>query len=267
VHEVVQVAASVGFGVLVGLAVQYSAKIAHVRNPGYARFVGVVIGLFAMYAAWVWYFWILFGYRAIVLKVLLTEPASLFRGMENIAAQGMWKMFDWQPKGGQLYTVWTLEALMVIGFSVALSASKNATYCEACRRWSKKFDMLLHLPLVETDELRTSLEEERYEGLLSLLGQPCDMNARIDVTVAACPLCTNSNFMTVTHSAVTGKYQGQPVITSKPVVKNLIVPGTVVETLKAAKQTGGIGHSEFIAKKLSRLRTSRTPAEPPADTP
>lgn len=230
-YDIVRFAAALGYGALVGLTVQLSARIAHVRNPGFARFVGFVIGLFAVYAAWVWFLWILFGFRGAVLQALVTRPGLLFDNMQFFAANGLWKIRDMKPTGWWLYGIWLTEALMILGFAVALSANKNASYCEACRKWTRKFDLLLHLPVVDPESLKAALEAENYEPLYRLVGKPFNMVQRIDVTAVKCPNCTESNFLTVALTTITNNGE-QDVAQVHPIVKHLVVPYDVIETLK-----------------------------------
>lgn len=238
VHEVIQVASSIGFGAMVGLAVQLAARMSHVRNPKFAMFVAFITGMFAIWSAWVWYIWINSKFDAIALQKAITQPQFVFGVMRDIAAVGLWKLFDWHPKGGSLYAIWSVEAVMVVGFAVGLSAVGSPTYCEACGKWTKKVDLLLHVPIIDPEPLKADLEAENYEPLYRLVGKPFNMVQRIDITAVQCPTCTDSNFLTVAMTNVSHNGQ-QEVVQVEPIVKHLIVPIEVIETLQGRQPVEG----------------------------
>ena len=238
VHEVIQVVSSIGFGALVGLSVYLSARLAHVRNPKFAMFVGFVIGLFAVYIAWALYLWINLKFQWPVLRAALTQPKFLWGWIQIFAKVGPWKLFDWHPKGGTLYAVWAVEALMIVGFAVGVSAVGSPTYCEACGKWTKKVDLLLHVPMIDPEPLKADLEAENYEPLYRLVGKPFNMVQRTDITAVQCPTCTDSNFLTVALTNVSHNGQ-QEVVQIEPIVKHLIVPIDVIETLQGRQPVEG----------------------------
>lgn len=233
-HPIILVAASLGYGAVAGLAVQWAARVSHVRNPKFAMFVGFFVGLFAVWIAWIWYIWIHSGYNANALRNAVTQPQFVVDVMRQIAAIGIWELFDWRPKGGTLYAIWAVEAVMIVGFTIGLSAAGSPTYCEACRKWTKKLDLLLHVPLVEPEPLKADLEAENYDSLYRLIGKPFTMVQRIDVTATKCPTCADANFLTVALTSVTNNGE-QEVVQIEPIVKHLIVPIDVIETLQGQR--------------------------------
>lgn len=232
-YDIVRLISTFFFGALVGLTVQFSARIAHVRSPGFARFVGTVIGLFAVYAAWVWFLWINSRFNNQWLTIAVSEPQRVIHTIDRLGRTMVYEIGSMKLQGWQLYAIWSIEALMIVGFAAALSGSSRLTYCEDCRRWTKKRDMLLHLPLTDERALQTDLEQSRYGALSELAKLPYDENDRLDVTVASCPACTNSNFLTVLRATVVDTGNG-PQVRTRPVVKDLIVPHEIIEPLERA---------------------------------
>jgi hypothetical protein len=236
-YVIALLAVTIGYGAGVGAAVRFSAKIAHVRHPGFTRFVAFVVGLFAVYAAWVWYLWVHtkpdFNVlrQAFIVMQWFTQPGKIVDVMQFIAANGAWTAFGWTPKGGMLYTIWTLEALMYVFFSVALAVNPALTYCEACRCWTKRNEKLAHMPLADFAALKTELEGERYDVLDELRSQPCDMNNRLDIGTATCPYCAETSFLTVSHVKVSTDGNGNPTENSTPVVQHLIVPREIADRM------------------------------------
>jgi len=236
-YVIALLAVTLGYGAGVGAAVRFSAKIAHVRHPGFTRFVAFVVGLFAVYTAWVWYLWVHTQPGLNVLQQVgivlgwFTQPGAIVNVMQFIAGQGAWSVFGWTPKGGVLYAIWTFEALMYISFAVAIAVNPALTYCEACRCWTKRNEKLAHMPLTDFAALKTDLEAERYEVLDELRSQPCDMNNRLDIGAATCPYCTTTSFLTVSHVTVGNDGNGNPTENSEPVVQHLIVPREIADRM------------------------------------
>lgn len=241
-YVIVLLAVTVGYGALVGGAVRFSAKIAHVRHPGFTRFVAFVVGLFAVYVAWVWYLWVwsLKGFDPIrstaVFVTIFSDPGLIVTNMQRIAALGAWSVFGWMPKGATLYGIWTLEALMYVFFAVAIAVNPALTYCEDCRRWTEQRKKVAHMPLTDLNALRATLETEQYGVLDELRAQPCDMNDRLDIGTSVCPTCPHTTFLTVSRVKVSTDANGNPAENSEPVVRHLIVPREIAERMAGASR-------------------------------
>lgn len=224
--------APLAYGAGVGFAVQLAARLSHVRNPKFAHFIGLVVGLFAVYISWIVYIWILSDFLFPV-TALVGEPGIVFGIMQNLAAVGPWSVFGWQPTGWQLYGVWLLEALFVVLCCTALAANASLTYCEDCRRWTKKLRWTLKLPTADWNVVRLELEGENYEVLHELAKIPYDESDRLDVVVSSCPTCENANFLTLSHVTIVQGGDG-PETKTEAVVQNLIVPHDLIEPLEQA---------------------------------
>ena len=94
------------------------------------RWMGVGTGLSSFFAglfnivAAVYFGWVAYIYVITEQKLLTLDVGNIFRIMGVIAEKGSWSIFGWTPKGGALYTVWVLEAVIIllIGWGVLLAA-------------------------------------------------------------------------------------------------------------------------------------------------
>ncbi|MFQ5734884.1 MAG: hypothetical protein ACE5KM_23360 [Planctomycetaceae bacterium] len=228
---VVALMCSLGLGVLAGLTVRGIGRLAQVRHPDFARFVGLVVGVFAVYFAWVWFAWGVNEFNIPVLQDRFAHPEHLLRDMQGLAAVGPWSIAGYTPRGWELYGVWIAEAVSIIVLTVSMSADDAETYCERCRRWTRDSGLLVRMPLCDPDELRRTLEADLYGILDDLRQQPCDMQDRHDLKIAECPGCADSNYLTIERMTVTKDADKKTVTTSRPIVTNLIVPRALVEHL------------------------------------
>jgi hypothetical protein len=236
-YAIVLLSMTVGYGAAVGGGVRFSARIAHVRHPGFTRFVAFAIGLFAVYIAWVWYMWVwsLQAFDPIAntrnFFWWFTNPGGIWNQIQVFVANGRWTVGGWTPKGATLYAIYTLEAGLYVFFAMAVAVNPSLTYCEDCRRWTDEKKKLAHMPLSDANALRTALEAEQYDILNELRSQPCDMNDRLDVSAAVCPTCTATTFLSVSRVKVSTDANGNPAENSQPIVRHLIVPRDIAEQM------------------------------------
>lgn len=228
----VAMACGIGQGFLVGYTVRYTGRFARMRNPDFARMIGLLSGGFAVYFSWVAFIWILNDLNLFVLRDRIDHPLHIVNDMKNIAVQGMWSIAGYTPRGWQLYAIWIAEATSVICLSVVASADDADTYCESCSRWTRDSGMLIRLPSGEPDSLRAALEEQEYQLLDTLRLQSYDARDCFELKIAECENCLETNFLSIQHVIETKDSEGHPQRTEKPVVTNLVVPRSLVEHLR-----------------------------------
>lgn len=221
--DVLRAVGAVGFGALVGGIVRGLALAGHVRHPAFCRLAGLVVGLIALYAAWVWFLWILSGYEFFIL-----QPQELWLTIQFLAANGIWQAGDRVVPQGELYAWWTGEALLLVGLPVLMAANAKRPYCEQCGRWTEATDGVLHLRSDTGRDIRRELENENYSLLEELRISYGDAGDRDDAKVQCCPDCDESNYLTVTHVSIVEK-KGEPQAKTANVVQNLLVPAEVAE--------------------------------------
>ena len=229
---IIAMACSLGIGALAGLTVRGISRLTQVRHPDFVRFVGLVVGVLAVFFAWVWFVWALNEFNMVVLRDRLTHPLNIFEDMNELAAVGLWSIFDYTPRGWELYGFWIAEAVSIIVLATVTSADDSESFCEPCQRWTKDSGILLHLPRTGVDELRHNLEQEQYGILDTLRRESCDMDDRFDLAIAECPKCQLTNFLTIQRVKMGRDSENRPEKTTESLITNLIVPRDLVEHLR-----------------------------------
>ncbi len=136
----VDVFATAGYGLLIGLAGTYALKQGNVRNMRVAAGTGVIIGIIALYWAWSAHL------RMNVQNSPLYSDFDLLRKyMAYLFDNGSWSIRGLEIKGFTLAVVWAAEALIILVISTAISvtAVQSTPYCERTGVWlneEKKFE-------------------------------------------------------------------------------------------------------------------------------
>jgi hypothetical protein len=229
------------FGLGVGIAINIGATLGKVRNPLYARLVGVVMGLLSLYLCWAFYLYaVLKADPELCLIVGLQQPEFFFDPLRMyaliqwIAENGLWGMFGGTPTGWALYGLWFVEAAIIFIATVVVASGNESPFCEPCNAWTDDADNLLQLENTDFEEFRRDLEDERYERIDELHTGQHDAKDCMRVTLHTCPKCDESNFMTIKHVEVTLDNDGDESEDETDVVKRLMIPAELVTHLKAA---------------------------------
>ncbi len=217
------------FGAGVGFTVYFGAKIGKVRNPMFIGVIGLVIGLAAMYFAWVYYLYFS------ILPIVIWDPRWIFEGMKAISEQGLWELFSWRPTGWALYGLWSIEALVVVLICLGAAASNTTPFCEYCNLWTKKKDDAASLGLTDFGVLTQELEAERYEVLDQLAKQPMIPTNCIKLAVHSCPNCEDSDYLDVIHSHLEVDSDGNKTTEEDVMIQNLRIPRELVEHFETFK--------------------------------
>lgn len=143
-----------GFVLGVGGASSAALKVAKCRNDAVATLLGVVGGLFALAASWVFFLYALInkdGQIHVDLADLSAEPTGCWELIRSINEQGWYTIGGFTPSGAVLWVLWAIEAIAVVFCAAVLSraATRTAVFCETCGVWA---------PVAETKRLRTPPE-------------------------------------------------------------------------------------------------------------
>lgn len=218
-------------GGLIGLVVLFVGMRGKVRNRMTAGAIGLVIGLSATYMAWVWYVWVLTGY-----KTMVFSPPDLLGTMQVIAAKGAWSLFSWTPTGFALYTFWIVEAGIVTVTAAIVAAGNDTPYCEICGLWSDEKEDVVRLKNADEALLKQALEEERYEVLQGLPRATRYASDCLHLSLNVCPGCADTNFLTIRHVNKTKDKKGNENIDTRDIIRNLRIPQSVVEDLESPQR-------------------------------
>ncbi|MGE3316024.1 MAG: hypothetical protein AB7O26_12995 [Planctomycetaceae bacterium] len=220
----------IGFGCAVGFIINRCARWGAVRNRKFLTIVGLALAALAVYFSWMWYIFLLMDWNP---NAIILEPWIMWQVLQQIAANGLWSMGAFAPRGWQLYGFWLLEAGIVFLSTVLVARGSTIPYCEACARWTTPVQRKLRLQLCGTDELREELEAENYQVLDSLAAAELNPNDHYEVDVYRCDQCSDSNFLGITRVQVSMK-DGSPNTNRNNLIQHIVVPNELVQHLDQA---------------------------------
>jgi hypothetical protein len=224
----------IAYGFCVGLCVQYGAKRGKVRNNALLLLGGLVAGLMAEYANWVWYIFALSKQ-----DTLAYMPADIWQIILNINAQGVWSVFDSTPTGFELWLYWGAEALVIVGIAsvVPWLNLRNAPFCEPCNRWVDSKEKIAPLDAVADPKgFKSRLEQGDYAPLKALKRLPQETAAFTTVTLLKCPGCQSSNFLTAQAVTLTKDKKGKISRNTANILENLVISSDNYRSIKSALQ-------------------------------
>lgn len=247
--------ATAGFALGVAFTLQFFLQMGKVRNRPVGVLLSLIAGVFAVYAAWVAFIWI-FVYRSEGVHLWLFDPADVLMMVKLLAVDGIWEIKGHTPTGWELYTVWIVEASLIVGLPVLTSLSKPSPFCESCKEWSRPTVCAAYFALPESpDELVRDLENENYEPLHHLTKMPYNLDDRLHVTVHECPNC-DATWMSAERIIITTDKDGEEDSQEIPIVTNLVISSEEGDLLK--------GLTNFAAEPASSDQAHEHESEPGA---
>jgi hypothetical protein len=214
------------FGGALGFAVGCGAKIGKIRNTFVATAYGFLIGLIGLYVAWA---------ADLIARVIVPagdkdyltafSPVVLMGYIKVFYENGAWAMKNGPPVSGIMLAVfWSIEAAIIVGLStvVAWYVISDHPFCENCKRWTvnEKGNRSLSLIGAE-DDLRQLLAGDPTSLMKFNLAQNEQEYLQLDL--ALCPTCTESNFLTVQRVTETVDKEGKVNSTRTPLLQNLLL--------------------------------------------
>jgi hypothetical protein len=209
---------ALGFGV--GFAVGHAAKWMNVRNTMVTMAIAFLFGAVAVYVAWIAWIAALTKY-----EVLVWEPGELWAIADFASTNGVWSIKNHTPTGWQLWTVWAIEAALIVGIAAYSPKFVLGTtpFCERCERWvsdSQLYGPLGYVPLAK--ELRAELEQGSFDSLKKL--HRLDRGDRFcEVELTACPTCTELRLVTVRNVVIGVDKEGKPTRNDQNIVLHLML--------------------------------------------
>ena len=201
---------AVALGVLLGKSVGLGAIKGKVRSVGPVLLIALIAALVAEYVQWATYLTLFahagdstsFGsgssridlvstsFSASVFLYWLGHPGDMITMAQAIAQEGVWSIKNHVPTGVELYAVWGIEALIIIGFTLGFAREQiNKPYSESADCWMGKQVMPAALPYIEQPkEFIGQLEAGNYDVILNSETIPDDAKAsRAKLTIYSCP--------------------------------------------------------------------------------
>lgn len=210
---------TVGFGMLTGIAVGIGGKMGKARKPALYGLIGLIVGLFAVYASWIAWF-----YASSDQTLLILNPDELLTAINLVSITGAWNIFGWTPTGLSIYLIWAIEALIVIGGCtlVAYGYVQVQPFCEKCSQWVENAQTITGYQAIEDEkDFTRKLEEGQLDMVSSLQKAPDTSLKSTEIEINHCGSCDESNYLSLTTVNVSVDDKGKESKDSNKFICNL----------------------------------------------
>jgi len=130
----------------IGMVVGVVRSFGKVRSAGFMMSLGLAVGLFALYAAWVAFEVALIGKAADPGEetpsylMLLLRPDLVWKFASMINETGWYTIKSATPSGIVLWGMWGIEAALIVGGTtlMARASLNDEVFCEECDVWCEE---------------------------------------------------------------------------------------------------------------------------------
>jgi hypothetical protein len=232
---------ALGLGGAIGGAVVWAARTGKVRNMHLLGIYGAAFGLLGLYAAWgadpLARFGIeKFGFRAF-------HPSFMTHYMKVFYHQGFWTLGHAGQKGGDLVSgvflgaIWLAEAGVIVGIAtwIAWRGISSQPFCETCKRWTvTEANVQWLAPFSGQAQSLEQVKAGELAALDDFDRAPANARAYLQLDLARCPKCRQSNFLSIYNCQRTVDKNGKPKVNKIAVVENLIIAADDVPAVRTA---------------------------------
>jgi hypothetical protein len=217
---------SAAFGGLVGAIAGTGLKLAKTRHLALAAVVGFVATATAFYLSWaVWVYAILRRADADVSLVpLVRAPEQLWAMIRLVNKAGAWSIHGATPTGAVLWTLWGLEAAIILGCgSLIASALVSAPFCEACGAWTQeRADAARVAAAAGADDLKRLADNRQIAHLAGFGPPPPEATEWLRLDLHSCQKCTHFHTLDV-HRVHVKFEKGKRTEEKTAILENLLV--------------------------------------------
>ncbi len=161
------------FTFVTAISIGEASRLAKVRSPLFTGLMGAIMGVVAAQANFA-------AFLHVVLPTLdagapgyfelLWEPERVWSHLQALSADGWYSLAGIEVKGSALLTLWTLEAITIVGVSTLLCwvTSLDTVYCEACGEWTEDVEGFINFEHPHDDAVLDQLRDGNTRTLLEL---------------------------------------------------------------------------------------------------
>ena len=137
-------------------------------------------------------------------------PTVIFAWAQLIFDNGIWGMgAGGAISGWSVVGLWVLEALLIFGTALAAkSVYGNAPFCEDCNGWTEETKELAQLPVSPDDPAWQQFAQGNLDAVKKLQIIQ-NVPQYVELQLAACPSCTNSDFISAVGVTLTANKEGE----------------------------------------------------------
>lgn len=221
---------TIGLGAAAGIGAAKGAYFGKVRNQKVVVALAIVLAFVACYFAWVFTIYIWMG-----ASIFIFNPASLWEIIQMAAEEGVWSLKGSTPTGAALYTVWTVEAGIMIGMATmsSLGSYTAEPFCESCNEWTKEVELTNRLGHPEDfGAFVQALETKNFDALLTLRNVDAGEPIHLKVDILDCSSCTKVHYLRITLIAAVVGDDGKVEEKSTIIIDNLSIDAKTHQELK-----------------------------------
>ena len=232
---------TIGFALGVGYSTASVLQFFKTRNTTLAVIIGLFVGLFALYAAWVTFEYALWNRDSpepINLLRLAARPQAVWQLACLIAEKGWYSLRNFTPKGAVLWTFWGIEALIICGASVYLPYSfiAHAVFCETCSGWAHMHANNLSFQYEDEHELKKKLTHQDMSFLDNIIKLKTGTEKFYRIECMACDSCDRLFTLSLLRIKRTWDKNGKEQEKRKFILKHLYISKETFERLTGKKK-------------------------------
>lgn len=228
-----------GFGVGLGFAVGWMAKLGHLRNSFVTGLLGLICGAVGLYVAWAFDPYARYS-DVIPPGEILFAPADLFAYMGAFYEEGAWGFTNNSNVSGIfLGILWALEAVVICGCSAFFAASviTGRVYCETCRKWiTTRSDAYRLAAEGVGDAMQKGLLED-VRHLPALPRAKSDDQAYVQLDLTSCPGCEYSHYLSAKAVTHVPNKEGKLEKKEQPMMGHRVIPREDVQLIQQLAAT------------------------------
>ncbi len=228
---------TVAFGAFLGLIAGYGSILGRVRNQRVNLCALAAASLVALYVSWsVWVATVLQRFQVETAGWLeyAENPRILWKAIVYINQYGTWSLGKGEAtKGAALWTVWIIEAAMVIAIAMATGHEvlRHYAFCERCDSWCRRAKKFILSAPQNTALLKRQLEANDWRSLESLTAGNKN-TSHLEVDLGGCERCRQLHTLTLTYTSITRDKLRRLKVSRTNIVQHLLIGPAQAENLK-----------------------------------
>lgn len=228
---------TIGFGMGVGIALAWAARVTQVRSRTFGLLAMVVSVSAGYYAAWGADFLARVGFDKLPSPLWAWRPTVLSHYISVFYDEGFWSFKgNTTVSGALLAGVWILELGILFYFAwVGVSSFfKENTYCEDCYGWSQPRNALALYGAGSALETARRVNAGDVNALGSCAPVVEGATDFLMLNAHICPSCDEHCYITLQRVTTTVNGKGETNTETKTLVDRLGVDGASLKTILAA---------------------------------
>ena len=189
---------TVAFAGGVGYAISKAMVAAKCRSTGFAKFLGFVVGLIALYFSWAAFVFVLIqrdlsAEMEVSLIKLFLNPEAVWNIVLLVNADGWYSIRGGTPSGVTLWIFWGIEAVIIAGGISLISGMGIAdlVFCERCHRWCDMTEGFMRLGFPPDENLMARLAAGELSALGELPVVPVTATPYVRIDLGRCKSCSD----------------------------------------------------------------------------